>query len=71
MLRVAARLSRAVTQAREKNKFQPTRMGVERAEGPSQESRGQRPLVGFQRAKPFGRVHRRENLPTFKGGYRL
>ena len=31
-----------------------TRMGVERAEDPSQESRGQRPLVGFQRAKPFG-----------------
>ena len=55
-LRVAARLSRAVTPAREKTKFQPTRMGVERAEGPSQESRGQRPLVGFQRAKPFGGV---------------
>ena len=53
---VAARLSRAVTPERVKLEFQSTRMGVERAEGPSQESRGQRPLVGFQRAKPFGGV---------------
>ena len=34
-LRVAARLLRAVTPARGKPKFHPTRMGVERAEGPS------------------------------------
>ena len=54
-LRVAARLSRAVTPAKGNPKFQPTRMGVERAEGPSQESRGQRPLVG-SRGKAPGRV---------------
>ena len=37
------------------HKFQLTRMGVKRAEGPSQESRGQRPLAGFPKGqRPFG-----------------
>ena len=46
-LRVAARLSRAVTPANGNPKFQPTRMGVERAEGPSRGfQRGSAPLAG-------------------------
>ena len=52
--RVAARLSRAVTPARGKRMCRAPRMGVERAEGPSQESRGQRPLVGSRGKAPGG-----------------
>ena len=51
-LHVAARLSRAVTPARGKLKFQPPRMGVERAEGPSRGiQRGSAPLVASADAK--------------------
>ena len=36
---------------------QPSSLGVERAEGPSRESRGQRPLAGFPKGqRPFGPV---------------